>query len=584
MYTSDLILEHFSLPIKLIKNVKEIDDTVIDELECIQSKDMKIKPMYHYVFSPDNVFSEIVLNQWAKYYTTDKRFLTDSIQLYKTYKPIKPIVLDASIEDTWKTIKNDNGFIEKYQYIDWEHIKIFNKSSLFLFYLSVYTILSPVLSLITPIMFLFLPFLVLKLKGIPITLNKYTEVLKTIVQRHAIGAFFTNFTSANLKEKMSLIASVGFYCFQMYQNILICYRFMMNFKLIHDYIDQLRSYLHTVKDNMDEYQLAIHSLRSYEPFHNKLQEKKKEVETMLVSLDAIQPLSFSVNNFLDTGKLMKEFYMLHDNYSLQNTLAYCFGFTGYLQNIVKLQSNKHIHYCTYSNKKLTFTKAYYPPLIESKGTVKNSYELKKNYIITGPNASGKTTLLKTTFLNVLFSQQFGGGFYEKATIMPQDHFYCYINIPDTSGRDSLFQAEARQCKKILDKINKEPNESHFIIFDELYSGTNPYEASASAYGYLKYLKQKKNVRFMLTTHFIDLCSNLKSQKAISNKHMKTSYQDKKLFYHYKLTSGISDIKGGLQVLYDLDYPKIITDEANHILIGNHSSSHLKCKKREKIVQ
>ena len=95
-----------------------------------------------------------------------------------------------------------------------------------------------------------------------------------------------------------------------------------------------------------------------------------------------------------------------------------------------------------------------------------------------------------------------------------------MNIPDTSGRDSLFQAESRRCKEILDKLSGEapPTEEgkqqasaqwgpvrHFCIFDELYSGTNPYEAIASAYGYIMYLTKHDNVDFMLTTHYIQLC-------------------------------------------------------------------------------
>ena len=39
------------------------------------------------------------------------------------------------------------------------------------------------------------------------------------------------------------------------------------------------------------------------------------------------------------------------------------------------------------------------------------------------------------------------GFYYKAKINPYHHFHCYINIPDTCDRDSLFQAEARRCRR-----------------------------------------------------------------------------------------------------------------------------------------
>ena len=73
-------------------------------------------------------------------------------------------------------------------------------------------------------------------------------------------------------------------------------------------------------------------------------------------------------------------------------------------------------------------------------------------MITGPNASGKTTILKTTLFNIILSQQVGFGFYSSATINPYKYIHCYLNIPDTSGRDSLFQAEARRCKEILDSV------------------------------------------------------------------------------------------------------------------------------------
>ena len=77
----------------------------------------------------------------------------------------------------------------------------------------------------------------------------------------------------------------------------------------------------------------------------------------------------------------------------------------------------------------------------------------KNIMITGPNASGKTTILKSFLINHILSQQIGCGCYDSAEIKCYDYIYSYLNIPDTSGRDSLFQAEARRCKEIIDNIS-----------------------------------------------------------------------------------------------------------------------------------
>jgi hypothetical protein len=64
--------------------------------------------------------------------------------------------------------------------------------------------------------------------------------------------------------------------------------------------------------------------------------------------------------------------------------------------------------------------------------VTNDINLKKNIIITGPNASGKTTYIKSTAINIILSQQFGCGFYKKCTLNPFTHIHSYLNIPDTS--------------------------------------------------------------------------------------------------------------------------------------------------------
>jgi len=83
------------------------------------------------------------------------------------------------------------------------------------------------------------------------------------------------------------------------------------------------------------------------------------------------------------------------------------------------------------------------------------------------------------------------GFYKSCTLNPFNYFHCYINIPDSISRDSLFQAEVRRCKEILDNITDNPSLRHFCVFDELYSGTNPYEAISSAYSYLNYITKIK---------------------------------------------------------------------------------------------
>jgi energy-coupling factor transporter ATP-binding protein EcfA2 len=216
-------------------------------------------------------------------------------------------------------------------------------------------------------------------------------------------------------------------------------------------------------------------------------------------------------------------------------------------------------------KHTSFKQLYYP---HHETPIKNNVVINKKIIITGPNAAGKTTIIKSTLMNIILSQQIGYGFYDSANIKPYDYLHSYLNIPDTSGRDSLFQAESRRCKEILDSLEKENDKRHFCIFDELYSGTNPYEAVASAYGYIDYLSSMKNVDLMLTTHYISLCNNLKTNKKIKNYKMKVDVEeDYNVKYLYKIEKGISKIKGGIKVLYDLEYPKEIIENTKQLLMS-----------------
>ena len=100
----------------------------------------------------------------------------------------------------------------------------------------------------------------------------------------------------------------------------------------------------------------------------------------------------------------------------------------------------------------------------------------------------------------------------------------------------------------------------------MYSGTNPYEAIATAHAYLDFISQYPNVRFMLTTHYIRLCKFFKTHQRIANYNMEaTINNNNNAKYTYKIIKGISKIKGAIMVLKQLNYPIQILKNADDII-------------------
>jgi DNA mismatch repair ATPase MutS len=328
----------------------------------------------------------------------------------------------------------------------------------------------------------------------------------------------------------------------------------------------LREYLGETIQHMERFIEKHHQRPSYIEFCANTSKHAKTLREYYAILEPITPVDNFVAHMGGVGYMLKCYYESHSNLAYEESLRYSFGFEGFLDNLRGISRHiqaGHISSALFdSNAACDFKDAYYPAhLSRGEQCVKNNCKLDKKLIITGPNASGKTTMLKTTTINVIFTQQVGVGFYAKCVLNPYTHIHSYLNIPDTSERDSLFQAESRRCKTIIDTILDNPAEKgfrHYGIFDELYSGTNPSEASKSAYAFLKYLTKYENVDFILTTHYTSVCSKLKKCEQIRNHKMDVVQTlDGNFEYTYKMKKGISKIQGAVKILESMNYPEEI---------------------------
>ena len=554
--------------------------------------------MYSHLFKPTHIFGKQMITQWVKQYTTNIPYLKDTQQVIQNSKQylenmngsvngsdngsvnsptadektsIEPYKVDCNkLLEIWDNVKNDDSFLEKYNYMDWAMLKYLNNSSSFLQSTSLINIISPLLNLLIPIIFLVFPFVLLKFQGVPITFTKYLDVLKEISKAHFIGKTILSMENLTYDKIGYLIIGTAFYFIQIYQNANSCYRYYRNIRKMNDALIFMRDYLKYSIKSMETFNSVNYGVSSYFVFCSQINGHIMTLKTFLGELDGIDPFNISLDKFNNMGNMLKCFYDLHSNPEYNKSLRFSMGFEGYINNILGVYENiieKNIAIAEFNIEKTTkFTKQYYPSHKTVAGLCKNSCDLNKNMIITGVNASGKTTILKTTTINIIFTQQFGYGYYKSCSMNPYTHIHSYLNIPDTSGRDSLFQSESRRCKEILDIIRENPAEKynrHFCIFDELYSGTNPTDATKSAYAFLLFLTKYKNVDFMLTTHYTALCKKLKTNPKIANYKMLVDIREDGSFdYKYQIKRGVSKIHGAVEILKKLDYPSEIIENVS----------------------
>lgn len=566
----------FRLPIEYLPqtDIHPLSTVVTEDLELVETKGEL--SVYEKLFQPTNTYGMNMIQEWKKNFTSNKQYLLDTQQvIQETEVNEKNKIEDDRINIIWKELKkNDDHFLEKYCYIEWDFLKILNRSSSFLQIMTIINMMSPVLSLLLPLMFLIIPFIILKLRNIPIKVSVYLSVLKDIAKHHFIGRSMSNLSSMNLQNLIYFLGGLFMFCYQIYQNVVSCQRFYHNVQKLSKNINCMKKYLQTTMANMRSFNKKHKTKKTYKEFckmNNHHVMTLQEIYDLLESQDYSE---FSMFDVTRVGFLLKVYYELHANTKYEESLRYSFGFEGFLDNLRGVKYHMvdgHITNAKLTDKSCFFEEQYYPLHMNNEDCVKNNCNLKKKTIITGPNASGKTTLLKTTTINIIFSQQVGVGFFKRAHINPYTHIHSYLNIPDTSERDSLFQAESRRCKEIIDNITTtDPdNTRHYGIFDELYSGTNPDEATKTGYAFLKYLSKYKNVDFILTTHYNKICTKLKKNEHIQNYQMKVNQTgDGKLEYTYKVKKGISKVQGALCILEDMEYPKEIIDDVKMFSLPN----------------
>ena len=197
----------------------------------------------------------------------------------------------------------------------------------------------------------------------------------------------------------------------------------------------------------------------------------------------------------------------------------------------------------------------YHPLVEN--PVCNSINTRQGILITGCNASGKSTFLKTVAINVIFAQSFGFVF-AKEYKAPFYKIYTSMALKDdiTAG-ESYFVSEIKSLKRILDEVNNDSCKILCVV-DEVLRGTNTVERIAASVEILSSLA-KDNVLCFLATHDIELTELLSD--VFSNYHFTEEIKKDDVVFSYKLYEGAANSRNAIRLLSCLGYDDEIVNNA-----------------------
>lgn len=213
------------------------------------------------------------------------------------------------------------------------------------------------------------------------------------------------------------------------------------------------------------------------------------------------------------------------------------------------------------------------PVIEkqlpvSERYVSNSVRLNNNdqqiIMITGPNMSGKSALLRQTALIVLMAQI--GCFVpaQAAKIGIVDKIFTRVGASDNiSLGESTFMVEMTEAASILNNIS----ERSLVLFDELGRGTSTYDGISIAWAIVEYLHEQNRFhpKTLFATHYHELNEMENSFKRIANYNVKVTEINGKVMFVRKLVRGGSEHSFGIHVAKLAGMPQSIVRRADEVL-------------------
>lgn len=348
----------------------------------------------------------------------------------------------------------------------------------------------------------------------------------------------------NVFEWIALILTSSYVAYQLYmtyQTVNTCYEHYKKCNLFYADYNQLCEYIGIVEKmienetyiNTDTVKKSVNELKKYFAENTSLGYSlvtKIDTTKYIKHVDVITNYVGRVDTQLCITKLMDEGYTIPKFVDAQFPIIHC--------------------------------EDVWNPML--KNSVKNSLIMDVTtpnvMIITGPNKAGKSTFMKSIITCIYLSQSLGISCCKRMSLTPFKKLSTYLNIPDSIGKESLFEAEINRCYDYIEKAESLDGFS-FGILDELFTGTNPKEGMASSYAILNRLTNIPINITIISTHFHDMVGKLNNQNFL-NTYFSAKYDmSGKFIFDYKINNGVSDQCIALKLLEDKGFDKDIINDA-----------------------
>ena len=445
-----------------------------------------------------------------------------------------------------------------------KYLKMVNNNEDLMTIYSLFSIFfAPIYGIVSPLVFFILPYLYLYFFAkVKIGFKTYFEIFKVSI----FGGF--NLFSSNkngITKYFSVMLSIIIY-FQNFANTIKIAKSNYNIiNSIHRKLNKLNKFIQTCDELFKETD-GIFKLDKLDVFSNDLNNDLFNTEPSLLSNKGKILVTYKNVENIEKSRYKNYFNLIGEIDSYCSIVA-----------LVKhLETNNfNVCYTKYKSEVKPYINlkgVWHPYLSSSKKSdevICNSICLggsnPNNIVLTGPNAGGKSTFIKSVSLSLLFSHTFGISFSKEAIITPLSLINTYLNIPDCKNKESLFEAEmhrSRNYLKMLKELDK--NDFSFIVMDEIFSSTNPEEGISGAYAICNKLSEYENSISIITTHF-NYLTNLEKDGKFKNYHIPiTRNEQNEIVYPYKLSEGHSNQHIALELLKNKGFDSEIVDYAINV--------------------